>query len=386
MRFGSIRRSECGVRIVYILNSLGIGGAERQALDIAERMAGRGHEVSVLTLRSRLPEEWPTTLPVHHIQIRRTPFSVAAGLIRARRMLRVFQPDLVHSHSFHANILARLLKPLIPRVTVISTIHNVYEGRSYRMLAYRLTDPLARRTTAVSQAAAERFIRLKAIPARKCIAVPNAIDVSAFTPDPDRRLLTRTAIGATTNSEFIWLAAGRLIPAKDYPNLLDAFAQVIKTVPHAQLWIAGQSSDGHSEQGRGENGILALPKAQPNQIRFLGLRRDMSALFDAADGFVLSSAWEGMPLVLAEAMAMEKPVVSTDVGGVRELLGETGRIIPPKDPNALAGAMLSVMAQPHEDRRTQGRAARRRIAQSFDIESRVCEWEALYCELLGSHA
>ena len=373
------------MRIVYILTSLGMGGAERQARAIAERMAQRGHQVLILTLRPRLRDEWPTALPVHHLDMFRSPRSFAAGLFRAHRILRDFRPDLIHSHSFHANIFARLLKPLIPRAAILSTVHNMIEGGRGRMIAYRLTDPFARRTTAVSHDAAERFVRLKAVPARKCIALPNAIDLSAFAPDPARRAHTRASIGATSNSEFIWLAAGRHVPAKDFPNLLEAFAQVSKAAPHAQLWIAGQTSDGHKEQGRGENGT-AVPKIPPNQVRFLGLRRDMPALFDAADAFVLSSAWEGMPLVLAEAMAMEKPAVATDVGGVRELLGETGVIVPPRDPAALAGAMLAVMAQLHEDQGMQARAARRRIAENFDIDSRAGEWESLYRRLLGSRA
>ena len=85
--------------------------------------------------------------------------------MRGRRFLVDFRPDLVHSHSFHASFVARLLKILVPRLLVLSSVHNVYEGPWTRMLAYRLTDPLTRRTTVVCRAAAERFVRLKAVPA-----------------------------------------------------------------------------------------------------------------------------------------------------------------------------------------------------------------------------
>ncbi len=97
-------------------------------------------------------------------------------------------------------------------------------------------------------------------------------------------------------------------------------------------------------------------------VRWLGLRRDMPALLDAADGFVLASAWEGMPLAVGEAMAMEKPVVATDVGGVRELVGEAGVIVPAKSPESLAEAMLEMMRRTGEERRKLGLAARERIA------------------------
>jgi glycogen synthase len=95
--------------------------------------------------------------------MRKTPFSMLKGLAQARRFLLEFKPDLLHSHSFHANIVARLLKVLVPGTAVLSTVHNVYEGGRLRMLAYRLTDRLSRRTTAVCQAAASRYVNLKAV-------------------------------------------------------------------------------------------------------------------------------------------------------------------------------------------------------------------------------
>jgi len=127
---------------------------------------------------------------------------------------------------------------------------------------------------------------------------------------------------------------------------------------------------------------LAAELGVAKWIRWLGLRRDMPALLEAADGFVLASAWEGMPLAVGEAMAMEKPVVATDVGGVRELLGETGTIVPPKDAGALARGMLAMMRRPADLRREQGIAARMRIAGRFSMDVRTAEWEALYKTLL----
>ena len=109
----------------------------------------------------------------------------------------------------------------------------------------------------------------------------------------------------------------------------------------------------------------------------------MPALLDAADGFVLASAWEGMPLAVGEAMAMEKPVVATDVGGVRELVGEAGVIVPAKSPERLAEAMLEMMRRTDEERRKLGSAARERIAAHFSIDAKIDEWEALYGKLLA---
>jgi glycosyltransferase involved in cell wall biosynthesis len=365
------------MRIVYVLTSLGMGGAERQVLAIAARMADRGHSVALLVLRPQLKNEWPTALSCVHLDMRRNPLRFIYGLARGRRFLREFRPDLVHSHSFHANFVARLLKVLVPAPAVLCTVHNVYEGGRHRMLAYRLTDFLSRRTTAVSAVAAERFVRLKAVPQSKCLVVTNGIDTAEFFPHADRRAQMRDQMGVTT--EFIWLTAGRIVPAKDFPNLMRAFEIVQAAHPDAQLWIAGQAVN----EDLKPVGVFAVAgrKDTMDRVRWLGLRRDLPALLDAADGFVLASAWEGMPLVLGEAMAMEKPVVATDVGGVRELVGDTGAIVPPKNPDALAAAMLEMMQRTEVDRRAQGRAARARIEADFTVDARTDEWESLYLRL-----
>ena len=120
------------MRIAYVLTSLGVGGAERQVVALAERMAARGHVVSLLLLRSRLSEEWPTTVDRVTLDMRKTPASLLAGLGRGRRFLRAFQPDLIHSHVYPANMTARLLC-LFHSTPVISTVHNVYEGPWPRM-------------------------------------------------------------------------------------------------------------------------------------------------------------------------------------------------------------------------------------------------------------
>jgi glycosyltransferase involved in cell wall biosynthesis len=366
------------MQIVYLLTSLGIGGAERLTLALGEHMRERGHAVAVFTLRPRLDEEWPTTLPVFRLGMRKTPASFPAATMRARRYLHDLQPELIHSHGFHANIFARLLKLLVVQPKIISTIHNVYEGGGLRMCAYRCTDPLSRRTTAVSEAVAGRFIALRAVPARKCTVIANAIDLAGLSPDHTRRRDTRASFAAGSN--FIWLAAGRLTPAKDYPNLLRAFAHLRGSQPQTQLWIAGEGSEA---QLAGLE-ALAADLGLAHTVRWLGLRRDLPALLDAADGFVLSSAWEGMPLALAEAMAMEKPVVATDVGGVRELVGETGILVASHDPEQLAEAMRSVMAQAGEDRSARVSAARLRIQQNFSMETRAEEWEFLYRQILSA--
>ncbi|HEX7727621.1 MAG TPA: glycosyltransferase [Terracidiphilus sp.] len=364
------------MRIAYILTSLGIGGAEKQVLALAERMAQRRHVVLVLVLRQRQPNQWSTSVDVCYLGMRRNPFAILRGLFHARHALRAFKPDLLHSHTYPANMIARVLRLIGAAPAVLTTIHNVYEGGVLRMMAYRATDWLTVHTTAVSAAAARRFVRLHAVPARKCSVVPNAIDVDGFVTNAERRHYMRGKEGA--GSDFIWIAAGRITAAKDYPNLLRAFAQVHAVEPRTQLWIAGEGSANAEEELR--RAIAESP--YPDAVRLLGLRRDIPDLLDAADGFVLSSAWEGMPLIVGEAMAMEKPVAATDVGGVREIVGNAGEIVPANASAALAEAMGHIMHFSRTEFDALGHAARQRIAEKFSMETRAVEWEQLYDNLL----
>ena len=108
----------------------------------------------------------------------------------------------------------------------------------------------------------------------------------------------------------------------------------------------------------------------------------MADLLDAADGYVLSSAWEGMPLALAEAMAMEKVVVATDVGGVRELAGDAGWIVPSKDSSALAKGMIQAMGMNDFERKAMGKQARERVISQFSMAVKAAEWQRFYAELV----
>lgn len=363
------------MRIVYVLTSLGIGGAERQAVTLAARMQQRGNLVGLLVLGPREAEEWPTALPTAYLSLRKAPAGMLSGMLRADHFLRRFRPELLHSHGFHGNIAARLLKLVFPQVAVVSTLHNIYEGGAVRMQVYRWTDGLSRRTVAVSEAVRDRFTAMGAVAAKRCCVVPNAVEESELIPDSEQRaaMRARMAVG----SEFVWLTAGRLAPGKDYPNLLRAFARVRTLHADAQLWIAGRDPYGARAALEGLTAELKLEGG----VRWLGHRSDLPMLLGAADGFVLASAWEGMPVALAESMAMAKPTVATGVGGVPELLGDCGRLVAARNPGALADAMLEIMAS-REERMRLGCAARERILAGFTMRARAMEWERLYREVL----
>jgi glycosyltransferase involved in cell wall biosynthesis len=344
---------------------------------LAQRMAARGHAVALVVLRPQEPDGFSANLDVLHLNMDGSAASLIGGLRRGASFMRGFRPDLIHSHNFHGNMLGRAFKLNYRQAPLVSTIHNVYEGGWPRMLAYRLSDRLADRVTAVSEAVAERYVELKAVTRSKCLVVTNGIETGEFAPDAERRTAMRKQMGVEV--EFVWLAVGRNTVAKDHGNLMQAFGLVWRELPKSQLWIAGGIPAG----GKETYGAISMPHGALDHVRMLGVRRDIPALLDAADGFVLSSAWEGMPLAVGEAMAMEKPVVATDVGGVRELVEDAGVVVAAKDSNALAKAMVEMMRRPGEARAELGRAARARICSRFSMDRKAEEWEALYRSVLG---
>ena len=245
------------MRIVTVLTSLGMGGAEKQAQAVAERMAKRGHDVALLVLKPPVPDEWPTSALTIHLNMRKSPFSLLSASGRRAVFCAISSRTWFTATASTQTSSRGCSRLRVPSIPVLSTVHNVYEGGPLRMLAYQITDGLSRCTVAVSRAAGDRFVSLKAIPKRKCLVIANGIDAMEFTPSAERRGLMRTTMGAA--SRFIWFAAGRLVAAKDFPNLLRAFRQARSEFPDAELWIAGAPADPKLRSGRdGASRYLSL--------------------------------------------------------------------------------------------------------------------------------
>lgn len=366
------------MNIMILTTGLAYGGAETQLVRLALRLKARGWDLSVISMtppRAYVEELEAAGIPVYSLKIRRKILDPRPilGLVR---LIRSQQPDIVHSFMVHANLLARLVRPLAPVPVLICSARNTDEGGRFRELLYRLTDPLCDITTQVSQSGMERYVQIGAVPKSKIRYIPNGIDADRFCPDPEVRKRMREELGL--GDTFVWLAVGRFDPQKDYPNMLRAFSHVIKMNPNTLLIIVG---DGPLRPAMEE---LAQDLSLKDCVRFLGIRRDMPEVMNAADGYVISSSWEGMANVLLEASATGLPIVATDVGGNCEVVedGETGFLVPSEDPGALAGAMLNLMGLSEEERRRMGEAGRGYIDATYSMDRMVDMWVDLYGEFL----
>ena len=196
----------------------------------------------------------------------------------------------------HANLLARAARPLLDVPVVVSTIHNEDEGAHWRYLAYRLSHRLSDVTTAVSRGAVRATVRRRAAPEGGVLMVQNEIDTTAYRADARLRAATRASLGLSDH--FTWLAVGRLYPPKAYPDMISAFARA-RAQPSRRAVCSSRDGDPWKSSI-----LFPIREASVDRdVVLLGVRSDVPALMQAADGFVMSSAWEGLPLVLLEAAA-----------------------------------------------------------------------------------
>ena len=366
------------MRILLLSTSMGMGGADQQILLLARAMRSRGHEVRIIALAPLGPmglEAQREGIQVESLELGRN-LGAIPRVLRLVRSIRAWRPDVLHSHMVHANLLARAIRPVTRVPALVSTIHSINDGGPVRMAAYRLTSGLVDRFTIISRLAAERYIAIKAVPAHRLQVVPNAVDTDLFRKLPQARAVLRRELGL--GDEFVWLAVGRFEPAKDYPTMIAAFARLATVRPASRLLLVGKGSLRSEVEG------MVRAAGVEEGVRFLGVRRDIAALMSAADGYLLSSAWEGMPVVLLEAAAAELPIVATRVGGVAEVVedGTTGLLVQSGDPAALAEAMEKMESLTREARLAMGTRGRILVEQRYGTGAVMETWERLYSDLI----
>lgn len=360
------------MKILLIITGLGMGGAERQVCDLADQFANKGHSVLLISMTGEtVNRPQSNEVEVAELNMTKTPLGLIKAYLQARQLIQQFKPDVVHSHMVHANLFARLLRLSTRIPKLICTAHNTNEGGRGRMLAYRVTDALCDLSTNVSQEAVDAFIAQGAVPATRIVAMPNGIDTVRFTFNPVCRSSLRAQLKLEDDTPLI-LAVGRFNIQKDYPNLLNAFNQFSSELSHAHLAIIGI---GEEEATIKE---LATQLDLIPRVHFLGLQRNVHEWMSAADLFALSSAWEGFGLVVAEAMACERMVVATDCGGVKEVLGQCGILVPAKNSAALAQGLQNGLALSADIAKAQGAAARARVVDNYSLTARAEKWLQLY--------
>lgn len=360
------------MKILYVITGLSLGGAEKQVCQLADSFSSIGHDVLVISLISNV-EVRPTNpnIKVITLDLTKNPTSLFKALIKFCRKMKEFTPDVVHSHMVHANLFCRLSRLFYRVPKLITSAHSNFEGGGWRTLAYRYTDRLSDLTTNVSEDAVRTFIDIKAVPKNKIEVVYNGVCDKRFKSNATDRRAIRERLGVSDDTYLI-LSVGRLEKAKDFPNLLCAFSNIQKSLPNTKLAIIGKGSL--------KNELLSIARKYSisDNVIFVGAVDSTNMWYSAADLFVSSSAWEGFGLVLAEAMLHGLPVVATDSGGAREVIGSFGPIVPVGDSEALSVAIIDSLRKILLETYMIKSSRRNFIQEKFSANTIQKKWLQLY--------
>lgn len=361
--------------VVHIITSLEDGGAEavlyrliRTATEFEHQvislqgpgkygpiMEKEGFKVYYLSLRSSLP----------------SPFK----LMRLVEMVRFARPDVVQTWMYHADLLGGYaawhagVRNIVWGLhhTTLDAQHTKWSTRQLLHINRRVSTWLPRSIITCSEKGGAIHRKI-GFPEEKMVVVHNGYDTSTFQPDEQARNAIRAEIGIAKDKLLLGCVA-RYDPQKDHHNLILGYRQVVEKRQDTHLLLIGSRL---TEKNTKINGLIA-DLGLSEQVTLLGSRTDIPALMNGIDIHVLASAFgEAFPNVLSEAMACGTPCVATDVGDSAKIVGQTGAIVPPQNPEALAEAILGVALRLRDS--SIAEACRARIVENFSVEQMAANY------------
>jgi len=364
--------------LVDQLSGLG-GGAEVFLVGLATHLPSDRFEVSVCATRAVAPGPLAEILEAGAVPYIALGRRSRWDLLRMRRLAALLGSgrfDIVHAHKFGSNVWGTLFGRACRVPVVIAHEHTwSYKGRPLRKwIDGRIVGRLATRFIAVSDADAARMVEDEKVASEKVVVMPTGYVARPLAPDTD----LRSELGLTSETPLIGTAVV-FRPQKAVEVLLEAHARLLRTMPDVHLVIAGEGPTRAEIQRRARE--LSLD----GRVHFLGHRDDVDAILRSLDVAALSSDFEGSPLFVLECMANGTPIVATAVGGIPQMVldGETGVLVPPRDPEALAGAIEHLLVDP-ERRAVLAAAAANRLSE-FRIDAVARRFADLY-ETLAAEA
>lgn len=340
-------RKRAPLDVLFLLRSLGVGGTERQVVTLAAGLTERGCRVAVATFYPGgvLAADLAAAGVAHLSLGKAGRWDVAGFLARLLRLVRARRPDVVYGMLPVPNLAVLTLHALRRRPRLVwgvrATEMNLSAYDRLTRLAYGLEARLGRLADriVVNAEAGRRHAIEAGLPAERLTVVANGIDTERFAPDAAARDRLRAEWGVTGDAPLLGLVA-RLDPIKDHATFLAAAAMLADRQPAARFVCVGAGEAAYAARVRGRAADLGLG----DRVIWADERDDMPSVYSALDLLVLTSKGEGFPNVLAEAMACGVPCVSTDVGDAALIVGETGRVVPVGDTEALAAACEAMLA------------------------------------------
>jgi len=322
------------MKVLFVINSLGCGGAENVVVSLANYLHQKGADVAILILQDDVFIKPNSGVRLYSFQGKR---ALLRSFLQFISILRNNTYDVINAHMFHSIVFAAIGRIFsCSKAKFVATVHIVREVKELRYFFYKIAFYFYDKKVAVSSDAASAFCERTGGSVVDWKVIPNGVDRSRFFPDLNKKF------AKDRSTSFRFFTAGRLADQKDHVTLLDAFSIVLKRYPTVELDIAGDGPLFNVLKDRIE--MLAIK----DNVHLLGRRNDIPELMRAADFFVLSSKFEGMPLVIGEALASGLPCLSTDCGGLSDYDFDFEWVCPPQNSRALAAIMIKALEESKE--------------------------------------
>lgn len=373
------------IRVLHLITGLPVGGTQMMLTKLVAAMDRTAFDVEVASLEVLRPMAERISsfgVPVQTLEMK-------SGRLDPRRLLRFVgwlrrgRFDVIQTWMYHADLLGGLAAKLAGRLPVAWGIrqsnldprHNKRSTLGIVKACAKLSSWLPSRIVCCSEVA--RRVHAEAgYDADKLMVIPNGFDLQTFRPDPQARLALRRELGLADSAILIGHVA-RFDTQKDHRTLMQAAGLLEDAAEDVHFVLCGEGVDADNPLLRrwiGDAGVAA-------RCHLLGLRQDVHRVHAALDIGVCSSVGEGFSNAIGEAMACGVPCASTDVGDSSLLVGDTGRVVSPGEPAALAAACRDLLRIGSEERSRLGRAARQRISERFSLPAVTAQYESLYRDL-----
>jgi glycosyltransferase involved in cell wall biosynthesis len=374
------------IKLVFVITALGTGGAEMMLYKFLTRINRDRYSPIVISLISGgvfVERIRDLDIPVETLGMKPGGYNPLI-LLKLRQMLLEIQPDLIQGWMYHANLAAQLANFLANgKAHVFWSIHHSVDSLKAEKLALaatiKLTAWLSSKVKKVifsAEKGQKQHTHIGYDP-NNATAIGDNFDLGKYKPVSNPQFNLRSLLNLPEDSILIGSVA-RYHPMKDHANLIDGAAILIANYPNVHFVLVGPNVD---EQ----NPALSAQIAQlgiTEQVHLLGERQDIPDLMTSFDIFTTSSAYgESFPNVLGEAMSCQIPCVATDIGDSQTVIGDTGVVVPPKDPQALVDAWHQLIILGKEGRQDLGKQARQRIENNFNLDganSFVRQYEDIY--------
>lgn len=377
------------IKVMHVITDLDIGGAEVMLAKLIGATDLSRFNPSILSLKRKGAVAGRIErlgVPIFELNLNH-PFSGPRAILKFREVISRQRPELIQGWMYHGNLAASILHFLNPEGTSViwnirHSLNRLHQEKSFMRLLICAGAFFSKSPAAIIYNA---HISLKQHAAvgyfpEKAHVIPNGFDLERFRPDPETGQKLRSQLGVPEDGILIGLIA-RYNPMKDHVNFLQAASLTAKKRPNVRFLLIGRNVDNPSSDLIGIIDALGLT----DKVICLGERSDVAPFYAALDMASLSSAYgEGFPNVIGEAMACRVPCVVTDVGDCRQLVGDTGIIVPPKDPKALKKGWGQLIDMGSAARDNLGLAARKRIREKFAISRIAGRYETLYESMVES--